>query len=78
MQKLSTLLDQIAQKTDELEQALLKLLSAEDVTQEASAIRDTVLIKMSGLRLPCDEAERLTAKSRWPFPTYGDLLFSVD
>ena len=78
VQKLSTLLDQIAQKTDELEQALLKLLSAEDVTQEASAIRDTVLIKMSGLRLPCDEAERLTAKSRWPFPTYGDLLFSVD
>ena len=32
---------------------------------------------MSELRVPCDEAERLTAKSYWPFPTYADLLFGV-
>jgi glutamine synthetase len=24
-----------------------------------------------------DEAETCTAKSFWPFPTYGDLLFGV-
>jgi glutamine synthetase len=40
-------------------------------------IRDTVLAKMSELRLACDEAETLTKKSYWPFPTYGDLLFGV-
>ena len=26
----------------------------------------------------CDEAESLTAAEYWPFPTYGDLLFSVN
>ena len=42
-----------------------------------AAIRDTVLPRMSELRIPCDQAELLTAKSYWPFPTYGDILFSV-
>ena len=35
------------------------------------------LTKMDELRIPCDKAELLTAKSYWPFPTYGDILFSV-
>ena len=40
-------------------------------------IRDTVLNLMCELRLACDEAETLTAKTYWPFPSYADLLFSV-
>ena len=40
-------------------------------------IRDSVLPKMCGLRVACDEAETLTARSYWPFPTYADILFSV-
>ena len=39
--------------------------------------RDAVLPKMSELRAACDEAETLTAKEFWPFPTYADILFSV-
>ena len=77
VKKLSALTDRIAVKTDDLEQALLKLKSSENIVQEANAIRDTVLAEMSELRLACDEAETITAKSYWPFPTYGDLLFSV-
>lgn len=44
---------------------------------ESILIRDTVLPAMEHLRKVCDEAETLTARSYWPFPTYGDLLFSV-
>ena len=40
-------------------------------------IRDSVLSKMGELRIACDSAETMTAKKFWPFPTYGDLLFSV-
>ena len=40
-------------------------------------VRDTLLPIMSELRVPCDKAELLTAKSYWPFPTYEDLLFGV-
>ena len=32
---------------------------------------------MSELRIACDEAETLTAKNYWPYPSYGDILFSV-
>ncbi|MBQ3566293.1 MAG: glutamine synthetase III [Oscillospiraceae bacterium] len=77
VQKLSSLTDRITQKISELEQALLDLASAEDIIAEGYAIRDTVLVKMSELRIACDEAEIVTAKKYWPFPTYGDLLFGV-
>lgn len=77
VKKLSTLTDTIAIKVEELEQALISFDSIEDIGEQANAIRDKVLIKMSELRVPCDEAETLTAKKYWPFPTYGDLLFGV-
>ena len=77
VKKLSALTDRIALKTDELEKALVELASAKDIGEESAAIRDTLLGKMSELRLACDEAETMTAKKYWPFPTYGDLLFGV-
>ena len=75
--RLSALTDSILEKTEELEKALIELDSAADIIDESIRIRDTVLSKMCELRLPCDEAETITAKSYWPFPTYGDLLFGV-
>ncbi len=77
IQKLSDITDTIAEKTRSLEEAVIGILDAEDVVTESALIRDTVLPKMSELRIPCDRAELLTAKSYWPFPTYGDILFSV-
>ena len=77
VKRLSALTDRIAIKADELENALLDLHTAEDIGTEANAIRDTILAKMGELRVPCDEAETITAKKYWPYPTYGDLLFGV-
>ncbi len=77
MKKLVRLEDLIATKTDELEEAMMKLQDAEDVAAESYMIRDAVLGKMGELRAACDEAETMTAKKYWPFPTYGDLLFGV-
>ena len=77
VRKLSSLTDRISAKAKELEDALCHLHDVDDVVEESYSIRDTVLCLMSELRLPCDEAETLTAKSYWPFPTYGDLLFGV-
>ena len=75
--KLSGITDCIAKRCDELEKAVMKLSDASDIVEEACLIRDSVLPKMAELRVPCDTAELLTAKSYWPFPTYGDILFSV-
>ena len=77
VKKLVRLEDQIAARTDELEEAVMKLQDAEDVAAESYMIRDAVLGKMGELRAACDEAEMITAKKYWPFPTYGDLLFGV-
>ena len=77
--KLSLLIDQIAEKTETLETAVMNLKSdnIKDIIEESYAIRDTVLVAMSELRAVADEAEMLTAEEYWPFPTYGDLLFGV-
>ena len=77
VRKLSVLTDSIALKTKELQDALVQLQSAEDIIAEANMIRDLILVKMGELRDACDAAETMTAKKYWPFPTYGDLLFSV-
>ena len=75
--KLSELSDSIADATDDLEAEIEKFQAIEDVTEAANDIRDVILGKMDSLRAVCDEAETITAKGFWPFPTYSDLLFSV-
>ncbi len=39
--------------------------------------RDKVIPSMTELRKTCDELELNVAKDFWPFPNYGDVLFSV-
>lgn len=77
VRKLSVLTDRIFNDSAALENSVLSLATAEDIGAEAALIRDKVLVKMNELRVACDEAETLTAKSYWPYPAYADLLFSV-
>ena len=72
-----SLTDRIAEKVDELQRAEIALGDAGNIIEESYMIRDEVLPKMCELRVACDEAETVTAKSYWPFPTYEDILFSV-
>ncbi|MBP3625255.1 MAG: glutamine synthetase III [Peptococcaceae bacterium] len=74
---LSELTDKIALYTDLLKTEVEKIEKYEIVTDEAYAIRDAILPVMAQLRAAADEAGTLTAEQHWPFPTYGDLLFSV-
>lgn len=75
--KLSLLAEQIDTKTSELEKTVMNLKDASDIQEEAVGIRDNVLVKMQELRAVADEAEVITADSYWPYPTYGEILFSV-
>ena len=75
--KLSELSDEIADATADLDSEIAKFQAIADVTEAANDIRDVILGKMDALRAVCDEAETITAKEFWPFPTYSDLLFSV-
>ena len=77
LKKLAILEDQIMIKAEDLEEVVMKVQEIPDITEESYQIRDSVLSKMGELRVACDSAETMTAKKYWPFPTYGDILFSV-
>ena len=77
IERLSGLVDRMFAAADELEEAVSRLDKTTCVIERSEKIRDEVLPAMDALRAPADEAETLTAKTYWPFPTYGDLLFGV-
>ena len=77
IERLSGLVDRMFAAADELEEAVSRLDETTCVVERSEKIRDEVLPAMDALRAPADEAETLTAKTYWPFPTYGDLLFGV-
>ena len=75
--KVASLVDAIDLAVERLETSLIRYKTITDVTEESVFIRDDMLPKMAELRSVCDEAEMITPEERWPFPTYGKLLFSV-
>ena len=77
IEKLSDLVEKAHDASDELKTSLDKYKTIADDTEAAFFIKDDVLEKMAELRKYCDEAETLTAKKYWPFPTYSDLMFGV-
>ncbi len=64
-------------KTAELEKALIDAKEHSDVTELAVYYKDHVIPAMNDMRIAADELETITAKAYWPYPSYGDLLFSV-
>ena len=78
MERLSELTDNILDSVVALEEALKTFKGLEDVFKSSAFVRDEMLPKMETLRSYVDEAEMLTSQKDWPFPSYGQLLFSVN
>ena len=78
MERLSELTDYIMDAVIELEEALAEFKTIGDVFKSSEFVRDTMLPRMDKLRKFVDEAEMLTSQRDWPFPSYGQLLFSVN
>ena len=49
----------------------------EDVYDLAKYNRDVIFEDMGKLREVVDELETLVPKEIWPYPTYGEILYSV-
>ncbi len=77
IQKLSSLVSCMYQKLGALDEALVNTKDYNDVQELAMYYKDGVFAAMQELRAVADEIETNTAKKYWPYPTYGDLLFSV-
>ena len=74
---LCALADDISARLKDLEAGLTLVERADDIIEEGYEIRDSLLSRMDALRASCDEAETLTAKDYWPYPSYADLLFAT-
>ena len=64
-------------KTGEIEKLLIEAKIYENPAKAAKFFADKIIPVMQEMRAYADEMEMNTAKKYWPFPTYGDILFSV-
>jgi len=61
----------------ELDNALIEVNAIEDLFTTAEYYNQRVLPIMKEIRIAADTMETMTASNSWPFPAYGELLFSV-
>ena len=75
--RLSTLSGVIYDRCEALDKALIGAMDSDDALKTAVYYKDVVFKAMNELRLSVDEAEVITDRKYWPYPGYGELLFSV-
>ena len=75
--KLSTLSGVIYDRCEALDKTLIGAMDSDDALKTAVYYKDVVFKAMNELRLSVDEAEVITDRKYWPYPGYGELLFSV-
>ncbi len=75
--RLSELAGDIMHAAKDLSSVTEKIRSVSDIREQSLAVRDLMLPVMERLRACADEAESLTSESKWPYPTYDKLLFSI-
>ena len=75
--RISSLCALAVRRTKALEEAVVGVEDISDTLACAKYYKDTVLCAMNELRATVDELETHTSKEFWPYPSYGDILFSV-
>ncbi|MCM1363621.1 MAG: glutamine synthetase III [Faecalibacterium sp.] len=77
IEKLSTLSGEIYTKLITLKKITAESEAMEDAQALSRFSHDVLIPAMDDLRTSVDEAEECTSAEYWPYPSYGDLLFSV-
>lgn len=77
IEKISALTDSFYEDLEKLETALAGAEPLADSKDAAFYYKDNVLSAMQALRTDADALEQLTAADFWPYPSYGDMLFSI-
>ena len=76
LEQLGALMTQISDAALALDRAVAQIPEG-TMLDRAAYCRDEVLERMRALRAPVDEAELAADARAWPFPTYSEMLFSV-
>ena len=76
LRRLSGLTGEMMRQLEALEEAVAAP-KGKDAYEAAHYYKYTVFVVMDALRAAVDELETITSASYWPYPSYVDLLFSV-
>ena len=74
---LATLNEEVCSLAGKLEKQLAEI-NIDDVSSSSQAMAHKVIPLMEDIRKRVDKMETLTAEDYWPYPTYFDLLYSVN
>ena len=80
LKKLSNLSGDLYKEMEALAHVVEKaeaMVSTADILDTAKYYHDPVFSQMEKTRAIADEIESMVGAKYWPYPTYGDLLFSV-
>ena len=77
VKKLNRLARDLYNKTEILAEDIIKAKGKDELIENAIYHCESVLVKMVDLRAVADEIEQNCSKKYWPFPSYGDILYSV-
>ena len=75
--RITALSDELYDSIEGLEKAVDGARECENYTQSANYYKNEVIGAMNRLRAAADSLEELTSAEYWPYPSYGDLLFSL-
>ncbi len=75
--RLSAANSEIFNLTGELKMAVATAEHTKDVYHKAKLYHDIILSLMTDIRKYADSAESVMPAASWPYPSYGDLLFSI-
>ncbi len=77
LKRLSELTAMTGRTVDQLDQYLMDSAAIGGCEELSNFCRDKIFAAMSELRIYVDEMETITSAKYWPYPTYGEMLFSV-
>ena len=75
--RLSAAGTEIYKLTGDLKMAVMSAEKIPDMLERATKYHDEVLRMMNDIRKYSDSAEAVVSKDCWPYPNYGELLFSI-
>ena len=74
---ISALLGTAYRAVKKLEADLTDTKTVEDAEKLAEVYKTTILNDMRDIRIAADEMETIASAEKWPYPSYGELLFGV-
>ena len=77
LSNLSSLVSAMYKQVNKLDEDLIKIKSTEDITEMGDYYKNTILSDMTAIRISSDMMETVSSSEKWPYPSYGELLFGV-